>query len=259
MKALKIIRADLHLHTCLSPCGGYDVSPAAVVARAAEQGLGLIAVCDHNTAENISAVRLAAGRLGPKAPHVLAGLEITTGEEAHLLALFENLADALTMQAMVYSHLQEGHNRPEVFGEQIVANAEDEVEEFNRRLLIGATDLSVEQTIRRIHGLGGLALAAHIDRPAYSLLGQLGLLTPELGLDGVEVSRRYDPAQAAELLAGCPLPVLTGSDAHDLESIGAVWSELRLAEPSLAELALALRDQDGRAIAGWGRRGSLDA
>lgn len=249
-----LLRADLHLHTCLSPCGGYDVTPAAVVTRSSQLGLDLIAVSDHNSAENVRAARRAAERLGPAAPRVLAGMEITSAEEVHLLALFEDMVSALTLQAMVFDHLPPDRNKPDVFGEQIVANADDEVEGFNQRLLIGATDLGVSQWVDRVHGLGGLVIAAHIDRPSYSLVGQLGMIPPDLKLDGVEVSAGADPVRASIWLGPSGLPVITCSDAHCLEDIGRVWTELEMDEPTLAELDLALRGQRGRCVLGWGRR-----
>lgn len=252
--ALTRLRADLHLHTCLSPCGGYDVTPSAVVARAAQLGLDIIAISDHNSAENVAAALEAARRLGPAAPAVLAGLEVTTAEEAHLLALFGELGAALTLQAMVYDHLQPGENNPDVFGDQIVANADDEVEEFNPRLLIGATDLPVNDLVARIHALGGLAVACHLDRPSYSLVGQLGMVPPDLPLDAVEVSRRGDPAQAPLWLAGRKLAVLCSSDAHGLDQVGQAWSEILVERASFAELALALKGFEGRAVLGIGRR-----
>lgn len=248
------IRADLHLHTCLSPCGGYDVTPAAVVTQAARLGLGLIAITDHNSAENLAPALETARRLGQGAPRVLAGLEVTTREEVHLLTLFPRLAEALTMQAMVYQHLQPGCNRPDIFGDQVVANAEDEVEYLNPRLLIGATDLDLEQVARRAHGLGGLVIAAHLDRPSFSIVSQLGIIPSHLDLDGVEISPLNDPAQAARWLGERRLPVTTSSDAHRLEDLGRVWTELRVRRASFDELALALAGRKGRAVLGWGRR-----
>lgn len=242
------------MHTCLSPCGGYDVTPAAVVGRAAELGLALIAITDHNSAENVAAARKAARRLKQAPPHVLAGLEVTSAEEVHLLTLFEDLADTLTFQAMVYDHLQPGQNDPELFGDQIVANADDEVEYLNNRLLIGATDLSVGEVAARVHDLGGLVIAAHLDRPSYSLIGQLGLIPPELDIDGVEVSPLADPRNAEQWLSGRELPVTASSDAHDLAQIGRAWTELALKKPDLAELRLALTGKEGRGVLGWGKR-----
>lgn len=251
---MSLVKADLHLHSCLSPCAGLDMTPSAMVERARDLGLGLMALTDHNSAENVAALRQAAVRLGSGAPVVLAGLEVTTAEEAHLLALFEDLRAALTMQAMVYSHLQPGVNDPEVFGYQIIANADDEVEEFNPRMLIGATDLPVNNLVRRIHGLGGLAVACHVDRPSYSLVGQLGMIPPDLALDAVEISWLADPAKAGQYLGGLKLPVLSSSDAHGLQDMGRAWTELEMAAPTLAELGLALAGQEGRGIAAVKRR-----
>jgi PHP family Zn ribbon phosphoesterase len=251
---VRVFKADLHLHTCLSPCGGFDATPAAVVGRAAELGLDLIAICDHNTVENLPAAQEAARRLGRGTPVVLPGLEVTSSEEAHLVTIFGGLGAALTFQAMIYDHLQPGENNPEVFGMQIVANADDEVEEFNPRLLIGSTDLGVAELTRRAHSLGGLVVAAHLDRPAYSLVNQLGLIPPDLDLDAVEVSPRQEPGRAGPLLSGRRLPVLTSSDAHELAQVGVVWSEFVMAKASFGELGLALKGQKGRRVAGWGRR-----
>ncbi|MBI5524567.1 MAG: PHP domain-containing protein [Desulfarculus sp.] len=253
---MSLVKADLHMHSCLSPCAGLDMTPSAMVERARDLGLGLMALTDHNSAENVAALRQAAGRLGPGAPVVLAGLEVTTAEEAHLLALFEDLRAALTMQAMVYSHLQPGVNDPEVFGYQIIANADDEVEEFNPRLLIGATDLPVNNLVRRIHGLGGLAVACHVDRPAYSLVGQLGMIPPDLALDAVELSWLAGPATAGQYLGGLNLPVVSSSDAHGLDDMGRAWTEYEIEAPTLAELGLALAGQEGRGIVAIQRRGA---
>ncbi len=251
---MRIFRADLHLHTCLSPCAGYDVSPWAVVKRAADLGLDLIAICDHNSAENAAAALEAARRLGERAPCVLPGLEVTSAEEVHLLTIFEGLSGALTMQAMVYDHLLGGENDPGLFGDQIVANVDDEVEEFNTRLLIGSTDLTVESVVERTHFLDGRVIAAHVDREAYSLLGQLGIIPPGLKLDAVEVSRRAEPQQVRRWEEDTGLAVLVSSDAHSLDQVGAVWSEIVGEQPSWEDFCLALKGKDGRLVNGWGRR-----
>jgi len=249
-----IYKADLHLHTCLSPCGGYDVTPTEVVRRAAKLGIDIIAITDHNSVENVAPVLKAARRLGNKAPLVLPGLEITTAEEAHLLAIFGDLGSALTMQAMVYGHLQGGPNTPDIFGQQIVANVDDEVEEFNPRLLIGATDLPVHMVVRRIHGLGGLAIACHIDRQSYSIIGQLGMIPKDLDLDAVEISWRSEIDNGQILLMGRDLPIITSSDAHILDDLGRVWTELILITASFTELDLALKGHGNRGVVKLGKR-----
>src|SRR5512136_2733562 len=116
-------RADLHVHTCLSPCADWAMSPRRIVARSRALGLDVIAVCDHNSAENAEVV-MRVGREQGLA--VLPGLEVCSREEVHLLAIFAAPEQALRMQAAVYARLP-GANRPEVFGHQIVATADDEV------------------------------------------------------------------------------------------------------------------------------------
>ncbi|MBW1711718.1 MAG: PHP domain-containing protein [Deltaproteobacteria bacterium] len=246
---LSTFKADLHLHTCLSPCGDLDCSPRGVVEAALKRGLSLIAVCDHNTAENVEATFRAAKRAG--GPVVVAGMEVCSQEEVHILALFERPDEALEMQTLVYAHLPPRTNRPEVFGEQVQANEDDEVEGFNERLLIAATDLGLAAVVDAIHQRHGLAVPSHIDREAYGLLGQLGFIPPDLKADALEVSGRADLKKLTSLhpeLAGWPL--IRSSDAHFIEDVGSAWTEFLLARASLDEIRLALAGQDGRKIIG---------
>jgi len=120
------------------------------------------------------------------------------------------------MQALVYQCLA-GHNRAELFGDQVVVNEFDEVEGFNDRLLIGATTLSIEAVVKEVHARGGLCIASHVDRPSFSLISQLGMIPPDLGLDALEV---FDPALLAGDLGGGAYPVVSASDAHYLGDIG---------------------------------------
>jgi PHP family Zn ribbon phosphoesterase len=244
---LKNYRADLHLHTCLSPCGDLDMSPKGVVEAAAAAGLDIIAVTDHNTAENVAAtVRAAVARGGPA---VICGLEVTTAEEVHVLTLFDDAETALAMQGVVYANFPDRTNRPEIFGEQVVANEFDEVEGFNERLLIGASLLDLNQVVEHCHHLGGLALAAHVDRPSFSLIGQLGFVPPDLMVDAFEISKRADEADLISqypALAGRPL--VRSSDAHFVPDIGSAWTEFKLNHPELNEIRMALQGIEGRMI-----------
>lgn len=242
---MKTYRADLHIHSCLSPCADLDMSPRAIAEVSAERGLDMIALCDHNSAENVG----AAIRAGEQRDiTVIPGLEISTKEEVHLLALFQEEAQALAMQQIVYDHLR-GTNRPELFGDQIVANEMDEVEGFNDRRLIGATLLSLQEVIGEIHRLQGLCIASHVDRPSFSLLSQLGFVPPDAALDGVEISR---PMQRDQLFGQFPglgkLPVVFSSDAHFLKDIGKSCTIFSLETPSLNELQMALVGKENRRI-----------
>ncbi|MEW5725785.1 MAG: PHP domain-containing protein [Thermodesulfobacteriota bacterium] len=247
---LRRYRADLHVHTCLSPCGDLDNSPRGVVEAARARGMDIIAVCDHNSAENAAAAQRASDRAGGR-PVVLAGMEVCSAEEVHVVTLFPSVEPALDMQALVYKHLPPGVNRPEIFGEQVAANEDDEVEGFNERLLIAATNLELVAVIRAAHERGGLALPAHVDREAFGLLHQLGFIPPGFEGDGLEISPRGDPAVLRERYPQLrDWPLVRNSDAHFLCDVGVSWTEFLLEKPDLAEIALALHGKAGRRING---------
>jgi len=242
---MKKFKTDLHIHSCLSPCGDLDMSPRMIVEKCKEIGLDIIALCDHNSAENVGPTIRLGEALGVQ---VLAGMEINSREEVHALAIFGQVSQAFAMQEIVY-HSLEGVNRPEFFGEQVRANEFDEVEGFNDRLLIGAVDLGLEEIVREIHRLGGLCIASHVDRPSYSLLSQLGFVPPGVHLDAVEVS---DPQWAVRegkgILEDLGLPVVTSSDAHFLKDIGRRVSVFFMEAATVEELGLALLGESGRSV-----------
>jgi hypothetical protein len=240
---LKVFTSDLHVHTCLSPCGDLEMSPRKIVREAERRGVSLLGVCDHNTAENAPAL-LEAARERQLA--VLPGLEITSREEVHVLALFDGLEAAFALQRAVYDHLP-GENDEEAFGMQVVVNGRDEVTGFNARLLIGATTLSLRSVVDLIHEQDGLAIASHIDREAFSLIGQLGMIPEDLDLDALEVSPRMRPAEARARFSP-RLPLTTASDAHFLRDVGSATTRFLLEEGTVGELRKALRGEDGRSL-----------
>ena len=242
---MKLYKADLHIHSCLSPCAELDMSPRAIVEKSLEVGVDIIAVCDHNSAENVEAAIRAGARFGLV---VLPGMEINSREEAHILAVFERASEALVMQEIIYNNLK-GSNSPEIFGEQVVANEDDEVEGFNDRLLIGAAELGLYEITEEIHRLGGLAIASHIDRPSFSIISQLGFIPKDLKLDGVEISRAGKENSEVKDLAGrIGLPQVTFSDAHIIDDIGKAHTLFSLENPSFREIAMAFKDKSGRGV-----------
>jgi predicted metal-dependent phosphoesterase TrpH len=242
---LKKIRADLHIHSCLSPCGDWDMSPKKIIQKSLEKHLDLIAICDHNTVENVAATLREGKKRGLA---VLPGMEICSKEEVHLVALFKKIEDGLKMQQYVYAHLP-GENQPEVFGNQVIADEFDQVLGENPRLLIGATQLSLVDIVKKVHQLSGICISSHVDRPSYSLIGQLGFIPPDLHLDAVEVSYRVALEKALTQVPGIEnYPCITSSDAHFLHDIGKVWTEFVLAAPTVEEIRMALSGIDGRRI-----------
>ncbi len=221
------------------------MSPKKIVEKSLERQLDLIAICDHNTAENAAAVLREGTRQGIA---VLPGMEICSREEVHLVTLFKKIEDALKMQEFIYAHLP-GENQPEVFGHQVVADAHDQVLGENPRLLIGATQLSLLDIVEKAHHLGGICISAHVDRPSYSLIGQLGFIPEDLHLDAVEVSYRVPLDKALTEVPGIKnYPCVTSSDAHFLRDIGKVWTEFILAAPTLQEIRMALAGTKGRRV-----------
>ncbi len=242
---LRRFRCDLHIHTCLSPCGDLTMSPRAIADAAVAQGLDLIAICDHNASGNVPYV-IEAARGRPLV--VIPGMEVTSSEEVHTLALFDNLDRLSALQRLVDDHLF-GTNREEMFGCQAIVNELDYVEGFEEKFLLGATTISLADLIKEIHLLDGLAIASHIDRESYSVLSQLGFISPDCPFDALEVTRRMGRKRALseyQQLAGYPF--LESSDAHNLEEIGRGRSLIVMTEGTIPELKMALNNLSGRRI-----------
>jgi hypothetical protein len=245
-----VFMVDTHIHTCLSPCAELDMHPAALIDAAVSAGLDSIAVCDHNSAENAGAVQ-RAGRAAGLA--VIPGMEITSAEEVHILGLLPDLESAMALQSKVYKSLP-GRNDENTFGMQVVANEFAEVLGFNEHLLAGATTLSLEAVVAAIHSVDGLAVASHVDREGFGIIGQLGFIPPELPLDAIEISRRMPLTRARETYApGGERSILCASDAHDPKDIGTAATYMLMEQPTLQELRWALAGKGGRTILGGGR------
>ncbi|HBI47901.1 MAG TPA: histidinol-phosphatase [Smithella sp.] len=242
---LKVFNCDLHVHTCLSPCAELDMHPMALVQRAIEAKLDMIAICDHNSSANVPYVIKASETSNLK---ILPGMEITTSEEVHLLAIFDSLSNLILLQNIIDQHLP-GENDEDRFGVQAIVNENGEVEGINNQLLIGATDLSLDTLISYIHQFNGLAVAAHIDRESFSVLSQLGFIDDNVGFDALEITPLTGFNQARirypEL---SKYSFIVSSDSHFIKDIGQAFTRLSLQEPSFAELKLALKRQNGRLV-----------
>ena len=212
--------------------------PTAIVRQAKALGLDMIAICDHNSAENVAAVARAGRR---ESISVIPGIEVTSREEVHILGLFRTVQDALGMQTVVYDRLP-GENDEDAFGPQAVVDAHDRLTGVNTKLLIGATELTLEEVVDAIHDFGGLAIASHVDRQGFGLIGQLGFVPEGLKLDALEVSPDGSPGD----LQG--FPVVTSSDAHCLRDIGRSSTWFFAEEGGVEEIARALRGEDGRRV-----------
>lgn len=231
--------ADLHIHSCLSACAELDMSPKRIVKRAREEGLDIIALTDHNSARNTEVAVELGRRAGVL---VLPGIEVCSAEEAHVLALFGDTDAALRLQEQLYQGLMPlGDDRW-----QVVVDDEDVVLGFDGLALMGASGLTLAELPVRIRELGGLAVASHIDREAFSVSSQFGFVPEDVIFDAYEV---VEPARAETLLTGVSdVPWVSFSDAHRLEDVGRRHTVLEMEEASFDELCKAVRGQDGRGM-----------
>ena len=243
---LKEYKADFHIHSCLSPCGDLDMTPRNIVDKALALGLDLIAISDHNASENIAAlIKSAEGTQ----LSILPGMELTSSEEVHVLALFENLDSIRQFQKIVYKNLISVEIDQRMMQDQVVVNEKDEVEGFNEFPLLGASLLSLEEIVEKIHQLNGLAIASHVDKESYSIIAQLGFIPDNLQLDGLEISPFSKVEDAREKFSDCNrFPIVTFSDAHYLKDLGSRTTNFIIAKPTIQELRMAMVNERGRKV-----------
>ena len=237
---------DLHIHTLLSPCGDLDMSPEVIVDWSLRAGLDAIAVCDHNTTLQAPVVREVGRRKGLT---VFLGVELTTREEAHCVAIFPDEESLEQMQIWVDEHLMKIPNVPEKFGDQVWVDADDNIMGEVEWYLNSAIDKSVEEIAEKVNSLGGLFVPAHVDRQANSLIGQLGFISPMLTVAAVEYNHkdRLDALKTVHKYLN-KHTCYTASDAHFPSQIGTNPSYMYAATRSFEELGKAFAGLDGRQI-----------
>jgi len=228
--------ADLHNHSCLSPCASLELSPALLARRARERGLGLVALTDHNSALNCPAFEECCRREG-LAP--LFGAEASSLEEVHVLCLFATADEALEFGAFLRGLLPPLPYDPEKLGDQVVVDADEGILEMPDYYLGAAVSLGFEELCTEASGRGGLVVPAHVDRPMFSVSSQLGFLPPG-PYAAVEAMREPAP----ELTLG--YPVISGSDAHYPEHVGRRAFLVELPEGAIAGRLAARTAAEGR-------------
>jgi hypothetical protein len=217
---------DLHMHSCLSPCGADDMTPNNLVNMAALAGLEVIAVADHNTTRNVPAMTKVGEQVGVL---VVPAMELTTKEDIHVLCLLPSLEAAEDFRQYVYERLPQRKNRPKAFGHQYVMDENDEILEEEPQLLAFGSSIGVYETKKLLEEFGGLAVPAHIDRASYSLIGVMGLIDPAMGFFVYETTPNCDreALMAQYHFSG---GFLSNSDAHDLTAIPDASRTLEIAE-----------------------------
>ncbi len=177
---------DFHIHSCLSPCGDNDMTPNNIVNMAMLNGLNCIAITDHNSILNCKAVT----ELGKKAGiTVLPGMELETSEEVHILCLFSCIENAQKFADYVFSKMSKIKLKKEIFGEELIMNEKDEILYELDFLLNVASEISCDEVSKIVRGYEGIAIPAHVDKPANSIIANLGFITEDMGFSAVEYSK----------------------------------------------------------------------
>ena len=207
---------DLHNHSCLSPCADNDSTPNNIAGMAYLSGLNIVALTDHNTAKNCPAFFEAAKRYGIIP---VAGVELTTSEDIHLVCLFEKLHSALEFDAFLQSKRVLIKNREEIFGEQLILDGEDNVTGKEEHLLSNATTVSVEDACDLVASFGGVCYPAHVDREANGIIAVLGTIPENLPFRCVEfhLADKIDEYTDKYPITG--KTIIVSSDSHCLTDI----------------------------------------
>ena len=225
---------DLHIHTCLSPCGDRQMIPDNIIGMAYMNNLDVIAITDHNTTKNCEAVYNRGKDFGII---VIPGIEVTTSEDIHVVVLFKTLEDANKFNTYIYEHLAKVANKEKVFGEQLFCNYKNEIIGKEKYLLINATDISIEDMYEICENFSGLMIPAHIDRDSYSILSILGTIPNDSKFKCVEIKNKKNMPLLLEkfpYLKQCT--ILHNSDAHYLTEINESNDYIEVKEKNIDEI-----------------------
>jgi 3',5'-nucleoside bisphosphate phosphatase len=240
-------KADMHIHSVLSPCGSLDSSPKRIIEEAVIKGLGIIAITDHNSTLHCE-LSMQLGK--SKNIKVFAGAEVTTKEEIHCLCLFETLEQAEEFQLFINEHLPHHKNDPDLFGDQVIVDADDMIIEEYPFLLVNALEADIQEVEQKVHLLNGLFIPAHIDKAVNSLYSQMGIYPSNLEADALEISRFSDENSIREKMAFIPegISFIRNSDSHYIGDIGSSQTIFEMEEPSFVEIRKAFKNHDNRKV-----------
>jgi PHP family Zn ribbon phosphoesterase len=242
---MKIFRADLHVHTVLSPCGSLEMSPARIINEAQKKNIDILAITDHNSTRQCRVMM----ELGQKEGITIwGGAEINTREEIHCLAIFDNLQALAYFQEWLDRWLIVVNNKPDFFGDQVWVDENDNILGEEGRLLLAALDRNIDQSFEEVHRLGGVFIPAHIDRQSNSLNSQLGFVPPDLKADALEISPNASPGLVEKHGWSNNKPLVAGSDAHFLEKLGTSLTLVKAENTCLDEFKNALAGEMGRFV-----------
>ncbi len=237
-------RADLHIHSVLSPCGDLDMSPARIIQEAKSKNLDIIGITDHNSTLHAN-VMIELGK--KEGITVFPGVEVNTREEIHCLAFFENAENTKKFQEYLERNMPEIKNIPERFGAQLIVNENEEILKEVENLLIAGLSVSIEEVETEVHRLNGIFIPAHVDRQMNGIYAQIGFIPDDLKIDAFEVSATVKLSDLLEKRKELNNKVLiTNSDAHYTNQIGQACTEYYMNEPTFSEWVKTLNSEGNR-------------
>jgi len=232
---------DLHIHSCLSPCGDDDMTPNNIANMAKIKGLDVIAVTDHNCARNAEAVIRCGEQIGLL---VLPGMEIECAEEFHIVALFKDIQSCFEIEKTVTAAMPQIKNKTDIFGKQVIMNCNDEAVGEVENMLVAACGLSADKVVAEVLALGGACIPAHVDKSSYSIISNLGFIPDSLNFSFVELSKRADEDSFLEQYPYLSdYGVVRSSDAHYLCDISEQENAFELSEVSAEAVIAYLRGE----------------
>ena len=229
---------DLHLHSCLSPCGDDDMTPGNIVGMSAIKNLDAIALTDHNSAKNCKAFM----HYGKEYDILtIPGMEVTTLEEVHAVCLFPDLKSVSEFDEYIYNKLLKIQNNEMIFGKQIIYNENDEVVGTEKNLLINSVNVSFDELYFVVKQYDGVMFPAHIDKSSNSIISNLGFIPEESQFKTVEIkdmTKLHKLKEQNVYLNECN--IITNSDAHYLEHINEPVNYLYVQEKTVKSVLRAL-------------------
>lgn len=243
---MKYYNTDLHIHTVLSPCGDLDMSPVNIISKAKEKNLEIIGITDHNSMLQFETVNKLGMDAGIK---VICGVEITTSEEIHCLAFFEENHSITEFSDYLEKNIHKIKNNSQKFGYQVIVDKDENILREIDYLLTSSLCKTIDEIEKVVHQLRGILIPAHIDRPSFSILSQLGFIPKGFRADALELSLITNPETF--LLNHPELQEYTfirNSDAHYLHQIGFANTSFFLEEPSFPEVIQALKNTNNRHV-----------
>jgi PHP family Zn ribbon phosphoesterase len=230
-----MVKIDLHIHSALSACAENIMSPGRILHKAHQSGLNMVAITDHNASGSLHVASLLAAQYNIK---LIFGMEVSTWEDVHLLALFDSLDQIVEFQSFIDKHLPELENMPDIYGYQVIYNEHNEIVDVDLQLRQTGIQVNLTDTVTKIHECHGIAVPAHVMRGKFSVTSQLGFIDSSADFDLVEIAAtrwRRENRFLGEKIRG--FTAMPNSDAHFLNDVGRTYFELPHLPDKLAELS----------------------